>query len=165
MTTQPATNSDRAVDAAAFHLECVDHLCCLETEIQRANQTTSLLAKVNSLRTMLSDMLKFVDVHFPPDAARHLEEQAAKIYELSKTFEAQIQEVPGNAVSRLFIGKSRENNDVLPSAHRDLRIRLQKFVVRHFVLCVNRFDTSTGAKKTFLDSVDAFLSELDKIWD
>lgn len=164
-----STVTAAAVNPETFHLDCVDHLCQLENHVSvvrsEAGQGPST-TKLDALLDIMANVSEFAECRFSGSAFKQLADRIHTIYRRSKAIEALLQDASWTSVKRLFGQRSAENaNAELLRAYEQLNKDFNLFLVEYFVACVKRFDTTSNEKKVFLDSVDTFIHEVERIWN
>lgn len=167
MDTKSVTSA--AVNPATFHLDCVDHLCCLEALLgpirDEAGQGPSI-AKLDAANQILAEVSEFAEPRFSAGSYGGLAERIHGMYQQSQAIEKLFSNASWTSVKRLFGQRSQDNSNIeLLNAYQNLHKELNHFLVEYFVICVKRFTTDSDEKQVFLESVDALISEIDRIWN
>lgn len=153
------------IDHRDLYLRCVDHIGKLERRLeslQRIDRRGPSHEKLGVLMGLLADLEEFL--RSDSDAQR-FESSAADLLEISEELRALRKLVGGRHWGWLGLGGS---NDATKFEIRQRYDRLQErympFVIGHLVECINALRVDNNNKRSFLESIDAFSSELSRIW-
>ncbi len=151
----------------ALYLACVDHITRLERDLEKLKSINfhgPKLQKLDEFDSILSEVSNFIQTHATDEqnaAAKQeidqLEDKLARLRELMK----------GKSWNPLksLVGS---NDDILDfdikMTYESIHADFMHFFVLHLVSCVKTFDVENHQKKAFLDSIDAFSEELQKVW-
>ena len=157
-----------AVNPATFHLDCVDHLCRLEQSLTKVRSHAGegpTDGKLRAIRGILACVSDFAEPRFSPPAFRQLADRIHTMYEQTKAVEKLLQSASWDSFKRLFGQGVQDSNAEVLTVYNHLQEEFRAFLVEYFVICVKRFRSAPEDKATFLESVDAFLTEVNRMWN
>ena len=150
----------------AFEIECVDLLCRLESklaQLSRIKHDGPNLDTLDVAKLILVEIIDFGEPQLSDEEFGQIAPRISEVYERTKGLEEKVQQTPWTVVSRLW-GKQKACEFEVTSAYEELNKDYALLIAEFFVLCVSRFETSPPEKKSFLEGVDAFVSELGRHW-
>lgn len=150
----------------SFYMECVDHMCRLEQRLDSLKNKTPggpNAQQLGVLKQMLDDIAAFSNSQSggPPTTdfgtrIKSLTGHAEKLQQLVKSQSwSSFKKILGGDDGKAF---------ELKICYDDFKSEFMKFVVEHFVMCVKKFQVPKAEKQAYLESIDAFTIELDRVW-
>lgn len=164
----PKTVTAAAVNPVTFHMDCVDHLCRLENKLSDVRGESGqgpTLSKLDAFMNLLVEITDFAEPRFSPTSFDEVAGKMHDLYQRTKALGDMLEGASWAAVKRIF-GKSEEvDSETLALQYAQLQKDFNVFLVEYFVICVKRFSTSSEDKRSFLESVDTLIGEVDRIWN
>ena len=165
---KPTTVTAAAVNPVTFHIDCVDHLCRLENKLSdvrgEAGQGPTR-SKLDAFMNLLVEITDFSEPRFSPTSFKLVAEKMHDLYQRSKELEEILEQSSWASVKRIFGKNDDVDSEDLALRYAQLQKDFNVFLVEYFVICVKRFSTSSEDKRSFLESVDTLISEVDRIWN
>jgi len=168
MAMRPTTVTVAAVNPVTFHMDCVDHLCRLENKLSDVRGESGqgpTLSKLDAFMNLLVEITDFAEPRFSPKSFNLIAVKMHDLYQRTKALAKMLEGASWATVKRIF-GKAEEiDSEKLAFEYAQLQKDFNVFLVEYFVICVKRFSTSSEDKRSFLESVDTLISEVDRIWN
>lgn len=146
---------------------CVDHLYrleqCLES-LKKIEATGPTKAKLDELKLMLVEVADFSEASGEAEAIGPVANGIVDLYDKIKQLDQLVSGKSWSSMKRMMLGGVDANSFETKITYGELTTDFMKFIVEHFVNCVKRLDAPKADKRAYLESVDAFAAELERVW-
>lgn len=139
-------------------------MCRLEQRLERLRSigAGANSQKIDELKMMIVEVVDFakssemVTTSDLSNSVRQLHDQTTKLSKLVK----------GQSWSsfKKMLGGSDGKSFEIKICYDEFKTDFMKFIVEHFVNCVKKFEVPKTEKHAYLESIDAFTLELDRVW-
>ena len=151
----------------ALYLACVDHITRLERDLEKLKSINfhgPKLQKLDEFDSILSEVSNFIQTHATDEQSAAAKQEIEKLEDKLARLRELMKGKSWNPLKSL-VGS---NDDILDfdikMTYESIHADFMHFFVLHLVSCVKTFDVENHQKKAFLDSIDAFSEELQKVW-
>lgn len=150
----------------ALYMACVDHLTRLERALEKLKSIKSTgprVEKLDELNVILNEVSNFLKEHASPEkyqsALSDIEVLTEKMGRLRKLLVGR----SWDAFKSLLGAVDLRGFDI-KMTYEEVRTDFMAFFVQHLVSRLKTFDVENSQKQAFLESVDSFSQELERVW-
>lgn len=150
----------------ALYMACVDHLTRLERALEKLKSikaTGPRVEKLDELNVILKEISSFLRDHASPE---QYESAASDIKVLTEKMARLRKLLVGRSWDALksLLGAVDVRGFDIKMTYEEVRADFMKFFVQHLVSRLKTFDVENSQKQAFLESVDSFSEELQRVW-
>ncbi len=166
MTEIPVANDNtRALEplpSSKFENDCIDLLCKQENTMSMLS-TADCFDSLDLAKEMIIQFLDFAEAHFTKEQLRDIGGRLQDVYQQTKDHEKRLCGRTFNPLKRL-IRMEVFTEEQARASHEDLRSKYVELYRDFFAVCVERLGPESGNMEEFLQSVEMFVSELERKW-
>ena len=147
-------------------MACVDHLTRLERALEKLKSIKSTgprIEKLDELNVILDEVSTFLRQHASPEK---YESAMSDIVVLTEKMSRLRKLLVGRSWDALksLLGAVDVRGFDIKMTYEEVHTDFMKFFVQHLVSRLKTFDVENSQKQAFLESVDAFSAELERVW-
>lgn len=140
-------------------------MCRLEQRLERLKQTSAgaNAPKIDELKLMIVDVVDFSNSKPDGIASSDFTTKITQLHEKTTKLSQLLKSQSWNSLKKMLGGVDGTAFEI-KICYDELKADFMRFIVEHFVGCVKRFEVPKADKQAYLESIDAFTIELDRVW-
>ena len=153
--------------ATIQYVECVNHLCRLESKLDLFRNSSGVGAtfdKIDAVSLILVELITFCQARLSHDGFSQFGHALLELHDRIKALDGQMNREAWGAIARMLrLADSHEFE--INVEYEAIRDKLSQFLADYFVTCIELSkDAKDSEKQVFLEGGASFLSELLRNW-
>ena len=160
------TTAEAIERKTSFEGQCIDVLCKQENALANLGEIDRKSRNVDSLqlaKKMLLHFLEFAECHLDDEEFKDVSRRLSEVYQRTKDHEANWRRQSWR-LFRWFAGLTSPDSMEISQGYQRLRDDYIQLNRDFFAICARRISDDSAMKEQFLQSVEIFVSEIERKW-